>query len=74
MKILNNNRGSGLISLLMTVTIIGLVYYFMLGPRKSVEEDKNSYLRQMSVDARSYNSMLEGARKAVEASKPRSVE
>lgn len=73
MKI-SNNRGSGLISLLMTVTIIGLVYYFMLSPKKTVEEDKNSYLQQMSVDARSYNSMLEGAKKAVEASKPRPVE
>lgn len=67
-----NNTGSGLLSLLFTAVIIGLVYYFAFDPKKRAEmTDKDSYLKQMSVDATSYNSMLESAKKAVEASRPK---
>jgi hypothetical protein len=66
-----NNRGSGLLSLLFAVMIIGLMYYFMVGSHKKNGASKDSYLQQMSVDATSYNSMLESAKKAVADSKPK---
>lgn len=66
-----NNSGSGLLSLLFAVMIIGLIYYFAMGGKKGLESSNDSYLKQMSVDATSYNSMLQSAQKIVDSGRPK---
>lgn len=62
MKFLLNNKGMGLLSILFTLVIIGLIYFFAT-TNKTATTAKDNYFKQTSLDASSYKSTLDNTKK-----------
>jgi len=66
MKIITNQRGSGLLALLFSVLIIGFIYYFATQNSKKNANNPNSYFKQSGIDASSYKSTIDSSKKVLD--------
>jgi hypothetical protein len=65
MKILdlrNNEKGMGLLSILLVLMIIGFVYYFATAGDKKSSGESSSYLNQTAADAANSKNVLENTK------------
>lgn len=61
-----NRRGSGLLSLLIALVIIGLIYYFATRNRqKPADTSTTSFIKEAGVDATSYKATLDSTKKII---------
>lgn len=60
-----NRKGSSLISLLIALVIIGLIFW-MFTKTKQRNEEQGTMMKDAGIDASSYKTMLDSARKVAE--------
>ena len=66
MKGIFNRRGSGLISLLLALLIIGLIYYFATkNNKKSADTSNKNFFKEAGVDTSSYKRTLDTTKKII---------
>lgn len=66
MKRILNQRGSGLLSLLIALVIIGLIYYFATKSNQTTAgTPTKSFIRDAGVDTTSYKGTLDSTKKII---------
>ncbi len=58
MSRLLNKKGMGLLSILLALSMIGLIYYFAAKNSRGPNKAKDNYFKQSSLDASSYKNTL----------------